>query len=117
MCCQEFPQYLGKLNCNFLFSIASCICVIMLHCDYVDVLVCRQIVIDVGDIPQCCIPDITGLEFLHHILDKGRYTKGTRCLCMSIVDFSVAGINIILTCLKAVDIYPVVRQALICIYF
>ena len=89
----------------------------MVHCDYVDFLVCRQIVIDVGDIPQCCIPDITGLEFLHHILDEGQYIKGTICLCLSIVDFSVAGINIILTCLKALDIYPVVRQALICIYF
>ena len=78
---------------------------------------CRQIVIDEGDIPQCFIPDITGLEFLHHMLDEGQYTNGTICLCLSTVDFSVAGINIILTFLKALDIYPVVRQALICIYF
>jgi len=89
----------------------------MVHCDYVDFLVCTHILVDVADIPHCFIPDITGLEFLHHILDKGQYTKGTIYLCLSTVDFSVAGINIILTCLKALDIYPVVRQALISIYF
>ena len=89
----------------------------MVHCDFVDFLVCRRIVIDVGDFPQCCIPDITGLKFLHHILDEGRYTKETRCLFMSIVDFSVAGINIILTCLKALDIYPIDRQALIYFWY
>ena len=80
-------------------------------------MVCTHILVDVGDIPHCFIPDVPGLEFLRHILDEGQYTRGTICLCLSTVDFSVAGINIILTCLKALDIYPVVRQALICIYF
>jgi len=47
-------------------------------------LVCRQIVIDVGDIPLCFNPDVPGLEFLH----EGQETKGTISLCLSVVDLS-----------------------------
>ena len=31
-----------------------------------------QIVIDVGDIPQCFISDVPGLEILHHFLHEGQ---------------------------------------------
>jgi hypothetical protein len=34
--------------------------------------VCRQIVIDVRDIPQCFIPDVSGLEIFHHFLPEGQ---------------------------------------------
>ena len=49
-------------------------------------LVFRQIVIDVADIPHRFIPDIPGLEFLHHILHEVHCTNRTICLCLSIVD-------------------------------
>jgi len=35
-------------------------------------VVCRQIRIDVGDMPQCFILDIPGHEFLHCFLHEGR---------------------------------------------
>jgi len=52
-CYQKLPQYLGKLQCNFLFSTASCICVIT-WCIVVsvDLLVFRPIGIDIWDIPR-----------------------------------------------------------------
>ena len=37
-------------------------------------MVCKQIVIDIGDIPECLTLDIPDYQFLHHFLQKTNRT-------------------------------------------
>jgi len=50
-------------------------------------------------------------QFLYHNQHDGQYINRMICLSLSIVSLPGLRVNIILTCLQAVGMYPLARQA------